>query len=167
MTITEAPNIELMAGTFYTEDPYRAFAWMRRHAPVYWDEAGEVWGITRYADVRAIGQDPQNFSSAQGSRPNTPLPYMIDLDAPEHRRRRRLVSAGFTPEAVKVRQPRVRQVCDEIIDTVCETGSCDLVSAIAAPPGHDRRHARISVGRLVEASRVVGHHADIAGIPGP
>jgi len=58
---------------------------------------------------------------------------MIDLDAPEHRRRRRLVSAGFTPEAVKVRQPRVRQVCDEIIDTVCETGSCDLVSAIAAP----------------------------------
>jgi cytochrome P450 family 142 subfamily A polypeptide 1 len=133
MTITEAPNIELMAGTFYTEDPYRAFAWMRRHAPVYWDEAGEVWGITRYADVRAIGQDPQNFSSAQGSRPNTPLPYMIDLDAPEHRRRRRLVSAGFTPEAVKVRQPRVRQVCDEIIDTVCETGSCDLVSAIAAP----------------------------------
>jgi len=133
MTITEAPNIELMAGTFYTEDPYRAFAWMRRHAPVFWDRAGEVWGITRYADVRAIGQDPQNFSSAQGSRPNIPLPYMIDMDAPEHRRRRRLVSAGFTPEAVRIREPRVRQVCDEILDTVCESGSCDLVSAIAAP----------------------------------
>jgi cholest-4-en-3-one 26-monooxygenase len=133
MTITEAPNIELMAGTFYTDDPYRAFAWMRRHAPVYYDEGGDVWGVTRYADVRAIGQDPQNFSSAQGSRPNTPLPYMIDMDAPEHRRRRRLVSAGFTPEAVRIRQPRVRQVCDEIIDAVCERGSCDLVTDIAAP----------------------------------
>ena len=74
---------------------------MRRHAPAYYDEGGEIWGITRYADVRAIGQDPQTFSSAQGSRPNTPLPYMIDMDAPEHRRRRRLVSAGFTPEAVR------------------------------------------------------------------
>ncbi len=133
MTITETPEIELMAGTFYTADPYRAFAWMRRNAPVYWDEAGEVWGISRYGDVRAIGQDPQTFSSAQGSRPNTPLPYMIDMDAPEHRRRRRLVSAGFTPEAVRIRQPRVRQVCDQILDTVCEAGSCDLVSAIAAP----------------------------------
>src|SRR6202167_364904 len=133
MTLTEAPNIELMAGTFYTGDPYRAFAWMRRHAPVYWDEAGQIWGITRYADVRAIGQDPQAFSSAQGSRPNTPLPYMIDMDAPEHRRRRRLVSAGFTPEAVRIRQPRVRQVCDEILDAVCEKGSCDLVTDIAAP----------------------------------
>jgi cytochrome P450 family 142 subfamily A polypeptide 1 len=133
MTITEAPDIELMDGRFYTADPYRAFAWMRHHAPVYWDEKGEVWGITRYADVRAIGQDPQTFSSAQGSRPNTPLPYLIDMDAPEHRRRRRLVSAGFTPEAVRIRQPRVREVCDEIIDAVCESGSCDLVSAIAAP----------------------------------
>jgi cytochrome P450 family 142 subfamily A polypeptide 1 len=133
MTITEVPDIELMDGRFYAGDPYRAFAWMRHHAPVYWDEEGEVWGITRYADVRAIGQDPQTFSSAQGSRPNTPLPYMIDLDAPEHRRRRRLVSAGFTPEAVRIRQPRVREVCDEIIDAVCESGSCDLVSAIAAP----------------------------------
>ena len=133
MTITEAPNIELMAGKFYTDDPYPAFAWMRRHAPVYYDAGGDIWGVTRYADVRAIGQDPQTFSSAQGSRPNTPLPYMIDMDAPEHRRRRRLVSAGFTPEAVRIRQPRVRQVCDEIIDAVCEKGSCDLVTDIAAP----------------------------------
>ncbi len=133
MTFTEAPNIDLMAGTFYSGNPYPAFAWMRRHAPVFWDEAGEIWGVTRYADVRAIGQDPQSFSSTQGSRPNTPLPYMIDMDAPEHRRRRRLVSAGFTPEAVRIRQPRVTQVCDEILDAVCEKGSCDLVTDIAAP----------------------------------
>ncbi len=133
MTFTEAPNIDLMAGTFYSGNPYPAFAWMRRHAPVFWDEAGEIWGVTRYADVRAIGQDPQSFSSTQGSRPNTPLPYLIDMDAPEHRRRRRLVSAGFTPEAVRIRQPRVTQVCDEILDAVCEKGSCDLVTDIAAP----------------------------------
>jgi cytochrome P450 family 142 subfamily A polypeptide 1 len=133
MTTTEAPSIDLMGGRFYIDDPFPTYAWMRQHAPAYFDEAGDIWGITRYADVRAIGQDPQTFSNAQGSRPNTPLPYMIDLDAPEHRRRRRLVSANFTPEAVRIRQPRVQEVCDEIIDRVCEKGSCDLVTDIAAP----------------------------------
>ncbi len=58
---------------------------------------------------------------------------MIDMDAPEHRRRRRLVSAGFTPQAVRDRESRIRQVCDEIIDRVCEKGACDLVADIAAP----------------------------------
>jgi len=58
---------------------------------------------------------------------------MIDMDAPEHRRRRRLVSAGFTPQAVAAREPRIAEVCDEIIDRVCEKGACDLVADIAAP----------------------------------
>jgi cholest-4-en-3-one 26-monooxygenase len=107
-----APHIDLMDGDFFAGDPFPAFAWMRRHAPVYYDEPNDIWGVTRYEDVRALGQDPQTFSSTGGSRPNTPLPYMIDMDAPEHRWRRRLVSAGFTPQAVRDREPRIRAVCD-------------------------------------------------------
>ncbi len=128
-----APHIDLMDGDFFAGDPFPAFAWMRQHAPAYYDEPNDIWGVTRYEDVKAIGQDPQTFSSTGGSRPNTPLPYMIDMDAPEHRRRRRLVSAGFTPQAVRDREPRIRAVCDEIIDRVCEKGACDLVADIAAP----------------------------------
>lgn len=133
MTDSEAPEIDLLGGTFYSGDPFRAFAWMRRHAPVHYDERNAIWGVTRYADVRALGQDPQTFSSAHGSRPGTALPYMIDMDGHEHRRRRRVVSTGFTPAAVRAREARIRQVCNEIIDTVCERGSCDLVTDIAAP----------------------------------
>jgi cholest-4-en-3-one 26-monooxygenase len=128
-----APSIDLMNGEFYAGDPFPAFAWMRQHAPAYYDAPNDIWGVSRYEDVRAIGQDPQTFSSTGGSRPNTPLPYMIDMDAPEHRNRRRLVSAGFTPQAVRDREPRIRSVCDEIIDRVCEKGHCDLVAEIAAP----------------------------------
>ncbi len=128
-----APHIDLMNGEFFAGDPFPAFAWMRQHAPAYYDEPNDIWGISRYADVRAVGQDPQTFSSTGGSRPDTPLPYMIDMDAPEHRRRRRLVSAGFTPQAVRDREPRIREVCDEILDRVCEKGGCDLVTDIAAP----------------------------------
>ena len=133
MTDAAAPRIDLLDGAFYAGNPFPAFAWMRRNAPAYYDEPNDIWGITRYEDVRAIGQDPQAFSSAEGSRPDVVLPMMIDMDAPEHRRRRRLVSAGFTPQAVREREPRIRAVCDDIIDTVCEKGACDLVADIAAP----------------------------------
>jgi cytochrome P450 family 142 subfamily A polypeptide 1 len=133
MTDAGAPPIDLLDGAFYAGNPFPAFAWMRHHAPAYYDEPNDIWGITRYEDVRAVGQDPQAFSSAEGSRPDVVLPMMIDMDAPEHRRRRRLVSAGFTPQAVRAREPRIRAVCDDIIDTVCEKGACDLVADIAAP----------------------------------
>jgi cholest-4-en-3-one 26-monooxygenase len=133
MPDASAPPIDLLGGDFYAGDPYPAFAWMRHHAPAYHDERSDIWGITRYDDVKAAGQDPQTFSNAGGSRPGVVLPHMIDMDAPEHRRRRRVVSAGFTPEAVRARAPRIREVCDGIIDDVCERGTCDLVADVAAP----------------------------------
>ena len=93
-------TIGLADGTFYGGDPFPAFAWMRQHAPAYFDESSGVWGITRYADIREISKDPETFSNAGGIRPDSfPLPMMIETDAPEHVRRRRLVSEGFTPGA--------------------------------------------------------------------
>jgi cholest-4-en-3-one 26-monooxygenase len=127
------PDIDLLKGSFYAADPLPAFAWMRRHAPVYYDERSDIWGVSRYEDVRAIGQDPATFSNAQGHRPGLAFPFMIDMDAPEHRRRRRLVSAGFTPQAVLARRDRIDAVCDTIIDAVSERGECDLVADIATP----------------------------------
>jgi cytochrome P450 family 142 subfamily A polypeptide 1 len=58
---------------------------------------------------------------------------MIDFDAPEHVRRRRLVSEGFTPKRVREMEDNLRLVCDDIIDSVCEKGSCDFVAEVAAP----------------------------------
>jgi cytochrome P450 family 142 subfamily A polypeptide 1 len=58
---------------------------------------------------------------------------MIDTDAPEHVRRRRLVSEGFTPRRIKESEEGIRNICDAIIDRVCEVGSADFVRDIAAP----------------------------------
>ena len=127
-------EIDLMSGDFYTGDPAAAFAWMRAHDPVYFDEKNDLWGIATYRDVRAVSADTQTFSSAGGSRPKIgPLPMMIDMDAPEHVRRRRLVSAGFTPRRIQSLKERARETCDEIIDQVCEAGQCDFVADIATP----------------------------------
>ena len=43
--MTETFTVDLMAGEFYAGDPYRAFAWMRQHAPVYLDERNGIWGV--------------------------------------------------------------------------------------------------------------------------
>ena len=58
---------------------------------------------------------------------------MIDMDDPEHLRRRKLVNKGFTPRRVRDSEPAIAPACDEIIDTVCEQGECDFVRDIAAP----------------------------------
>ena len=128
------PEIDLVDGAFYAEDPHRWWAWMRDEAPVYFDEANGVWGITRHADVKAVSADPATFSSAGGIRPNYgPLPMMIDMDDPDHLRRRKLVNKGFTPRRVRDLEPAIRRACDEILDAVCERGEAELVHQIAAP----------------------------------
>ena len=62
-----------------------------------------------------------------------PLPMMITMDDPLHQRRRSLVYHGFTPKRVAEHEARIRAICNEIIDRVCERGECDFVWDIAAP----------------------------------
>jgi cytochrome P450 family 142 subfamily A polypeptide 1 len=127
-------DIDLVSGEFYGSDPLDQYAWMRANAPVYFDERNGVWGIATYHRLKAIAKDPATFSNAGGIRPdNGPLPMMIDMDDPEHVRRRKLVNSGFTPRRVRDLEPKINRVCDEIIDAVCERGACDLVRDIAAP----------------------------------
>ncbi len=129
-----APAIDLMSGDFYAGEPFAAYAWMRRHAPFYYDEANDLWAVATYRGVKEVSTDTETFSNAGGVRPKVPaLPMMIDFDAPEHVRRRRLVSSGFTPRRVREMEDHVRAVCDYVIDRVCEQGSCDFVTDIAAP----------------------------------
>ncbi len=130
----EDPAIDLMSGEFFGREPHDAFAWMRANAPVYYDEANDLWAAASYAAVKAASVDTESFSSAGGIRPKfPPLPMMIDFDAPEHVRRRRLVSEGFTPKRVRAMEDKLRIVCDAIIDKVCEQGTCDFVQDVAAP----------------------------------
>jgi cytochrome P450 family 142 subfamily A polypeptide 1 len=135
--VTMAPEdlgIDLMSGVFYGREPHDAYAWMRQHAPVYYDEANDLWAAASYAAVKQASVDTESFSNAGGIRPKfPPLPMMIDFDAPEHVRRRRLVSEGFTPRRVRAMEDRLRRVCDSILDRVCEQGSCDFVKDVAAP----------------------------------
>jgi cytochrome P450 family 142 subfamily A polypeptide 1 len=130
----DPPPIDLLDAAFYVDEPRPAYAWMRRHAPVYNDSANSLWGLATYDVVRAVERNAKVFSSAGGSRPDTgPLPWMMDLDPPAHTKRRKLVNHAFTPARVRASAPRIRAICDELIDAVCEQGECDFRRDLAAP----------------------------------
>jgi cytochrome P450 family 142 subfamily A polypeptide 1 len=127
-------DIDLLDGGFYIGTVRERYAWMRANAPVYFDARNGLWGFASYDAVLAAEKDAKTFSNAGGSRPvNPPLPMMIDMDDPDHWKRRKLVNKGFTPRRVRDSEDWIRQVCDEIIDAVCERGECDFVNDVAAP----------------------------------
>jgi cytochrome P450 family 142 subfamily A polypeptide 1 len=133
------PGIDLLDGAFYVSDPYPTYAWMREHAPLYWDATNELWGVSRYDDVVEIETRKDAFTSADrtkgGYRPNLPAdPALIGLDDPEHHRRRNLVARRFTPRAIGAWEGHVRAVVTELLDAVAANGGrADAVQDLGAP----------------------------------
>lgn len=128
------PAIRLLDGDWYADDPHPHFDWMRDEAPVFWDDAAHVWGVARYDDVLRVSRDPATFCSREGSRPDSPaIPSMINMDDPDHRRRRALVNKGLTPRRVLEHEAKVRAICEDLIGRAVERGSCDFVRDVAAP----------------------------------
>jgi cytochrome P450 family 142 subfamily A polypeptide 1 len=128
------PAIRLLHGYFYVGEPLEHFRWLRRNAPVYWDETSGLWGIALHEDVMKVSKSPALYCSRMSSRPDSPaLPSMINMDDPQHKLRRALVNSGFSKRRVEDHEPKVRRIVNELIDAVCERGSCDFVSEIAAP----------------------------------
>ena len=128
------PAIRLLDGAFYAGDPHPAFTWMRAHEPVYWDDSAGVWGVSLHEDVMEVSRRPDLFCSRLSSRPDAPpIPSMINLDDPLHRRRRGLVNKGFTPRRVAEHEARIRGLCRTLIETARARGRFDFVREIAAP----------------------------------
>ncbi|MGV9309703.1 cytochrome P450 [Nonomuraea sp. NPDC003727] len=128
-------GIDLLDGDMYADDPWSLYAWLREHSPVHYDEANDLWGISRHADICAIERDPKLWTSTGGYRPQLPSdPSMIGTDDPRHAERRRLVYRRFTPRYVHDRYAeRIRSVVVEQIGQALEEGTVDAVTALAAP----------------------------------
>ena len=125
-------EILLLSSSFYA-DPEPLYAWMRREAPVYWDDATGIWGVSRYEHIMEVSRDWETFCSGQGSRPHVNVSQMISSDPPEHNLRRGIVSAGFTPRRVAAHEPFLREKVGGLIDAVEERGRCDFVRDLATP----------------------------------
>jgi cytochrome P450 len=116
---------------------YEGFAWAREHCPIIHGSppsTGPRTIVTRYADVRAILEDPDTFSSA--GAPPIPAPLKLgalDADPPEHTAFRRLLNPVFTRQFALQFEPDMRAHARELIDTWIDKGEVDMLGEFASP----------------------------------
>lgn len=124
--------------------PHEEFSRLRDHAPVSWQSENPVgdwpagpgfWAVTRYADVKYVLRTPAIFSSWLGATQiRDPEPAdlafirrtILNMDASEHLRLRRLVTAAFTRRRLEQSAELVRQRARALIGRVAAAGACDL-----------------------------------------
>jgi cholest-4-en-3-one 26-monooxygenase len=134
-TTTARPTceIDVVDPAFYL-DPLARYAWMRENRPIFWDEANQLWVLTRHADVAYVSTHPDLFCSSRGIRPTMSVDLsIVSLDGERHVRQRRLLNKGFSPRMIRAIEPRIRQVVTEVLDGIADRSSCDFVADIAIP----------------------------------
>lgn len=134
----------------FVADPYPAYAELRATGRAHWFEATDQWLVPHYADVSALLRDRRlgrtylhRFTHEEFGRTPPPPEHepfetlngqgLLDLEAPDHTRIRRLVSKAFTPRTVEQLVPTVRRLAAGLVDDFVEQGGGDLLSAVAEP----------------------------------
>ncbi|MGR8009272.1 cytochrome P450 [Streptomyces hypolithicus] len=134
----------------FVADPYPAFAELRGRGRAHWYEPSGQWLIPHHADVSALLRDRRlgrtylhRFTHEEFGRTPPPPgrePFhvlndhgMLDLEAPDHTRIRRLVSKAFTPRTVEQLAPVVRRLAAELVGAFVAEGGGDLLAAVAEP----------------------------------
>jgi len=119
----------------WTENPFPIWDELRAACPVVHTKRFQGCYLpTTYAAVREIAHDTEHFSSrrvvVRDERPevtrNAAPP--ITSDPPEHKPAKQLLLPPFTPDAMKKLEPRVRAICNELIDEFITEGSCDAAA---------------------------------------
>ncbi len=126
------PN--LTDATLYQGDPHPTYRWLRANAPLYRDEASNLWVLSKYEDVLQASKDAATFSAGQGVLPESDaMISIVCMDDPRHQRLRKLVNRGFTPRMVGVLKEKIQTLAKRITDKVAARGECDLVRELAVP----------------------------------
>src|SRR5450631_209669 len=118
----------------WTENPFPIWNELRAHAPVVHTERFlGCYMPTTYEAVREIAHDTEHFSSrrviVRDVRPETlQSAPPITSDPPEHKPAKQLLLPPFTPDAMKKLEPRVRAICNELIDEFIADGKCDAAA---------------------------------------
>lgn len=128
---------------FVSGDPHAAWAWLREHAPVYWNataDGGGYWALTTYTDVSAVYLDPVTFSSRHGtvlggsyrSLTDTASGQMlICSDPPAHRLLRQHVHKAFGRQQLDQAASQVCRYLGDALDRLTADGGGDFATDVA------------------------------------
>lgn len=110
---------------FDMTDPFTAYAKLRSEHPVMYDERIGYWVVSRWADVRAVFEDWETFSSENAQAPVrergteasrimkeggfTAYSGLSARVPPDHTRIRAIAQRAFTPRRFKALEPAIRE----------------------------------------------------------
>lgn len=140
----------LLTDASFYQQPHKALQQLRLEAPVYWSEAWGVWVLTRYDDVvktlknhadfvnfgrvtHLINQLPAEASAARDALLFHYETGLAHTDPPIHTRLRSLLNLAFTPRMVAHWTHRIEAVVEQLIDTLRQQTSFDLLPTFAYP----------------------------------
>ena len=129
-----APLVDLADPAFFA-DPYPVYRRLRDEDPAHQVATG-AWLLSRYDDVSRALRDHDRFSSSPMNMGAPGFKFLIGSDPPDHTRLRRLVNRPFHPAAIAQLEPRIRAICAELVDELCEAndrGDADLVQHVGYP----------------------------------
>ncbi|MFI6307390.1 cytochrome P450 [Amycolatopsis thailandensis] len=137
---------------YATRLPLAEFAELRRTAPVWWNPQPHntagfrddgYWVVSRLEDVKAVSRDSELFSSREKTAIIRFDEHMTDdsleanrlvllnMDAPQHTKLRRIVSKGFTPRSIAKLEDTLRDRAERIVSEAKKKGSGDFVVDVA------------------------------------
>jgi len=134
---------------FESGNAHACFRILRQSAPVHWNAGNEqfngYWSLTKYEDVLYVSRHPELFKSSRGitapevrdeemqrASYDAQGKMLIMMDPPRHVKLRRLVNKAFTPRAVSMMTPHIREMATSILDDIATKGRCDFVVEVAA-----------------------------------
>lgn len=156
MDVSNLPldRLDVISAKLYGEHGYPHEAWtrLRREDPVHWSQPEgyrPFWAITKHADIVEVSTQPEKFRSfgrfilfpeaaslgGPSLEEDPPLRMLVNMDPPEHRDYRKLVSSWFTPRAIARLEQRLEVITREIFDDLAKDGGeyeCDFVRDVAA-----------------------------------
>jgi len=132
----------------FAQNPYPAYAALRKSEPVHYSPTLQAWVLTSFADCERVLRDQETFSNNpmlatspmaqqfQQLRREFPLgevPTVLQSDPPVHTRLRGIVSRAFTPRVVEGLRGRIEEITDELLDGAPADEPFDLVATLALP----------------------------------
>jgi cytochrome P450 len=121
--------------------PFPAYAELRELG-VTFVEPAHAFLVTRAADIDAVLKDTDTFSSrnAIGAPPIPPeselakhVPFLLLSDEPEHSARRKLVQRAFTPSRLAPFEPRIRELCTDLVAGLRPRTEVEFMADFAVP----------------------------------
>ncbi len=135
----------------FLQNPFPAYERLRKEAPVWRDPNSGIVFVSDHAHIMLVNSQPKLFSNKFGERLRSGSPSAMDMDEiailkkgiivpdtmltadpPRHTRYRKLAMKAFTMKRVDEMSGYISQVCNELIDSFIDQGSCEFKSAFAA-----------------------------------